>query len=649
MKLIEVQLENFRCIKNITWQLNDSLNVLVGENDAGKTAIVDAIHLALGSVAQEQTAYVAEFDFHNEAKELRVTCKFSFSDNDSLLAGFIEYLTYEEIERKSSTGQVISKEKLPFLYLSMESERTDNDRWPINTKFLCGKPVEVEDKNKKSGHNSKKANGTQFELEVRRQLNITYLRPLRDADHELVARRGSRLSALLNRLVTLDTSKQKELQDALDKLQKSIKQVFGDYTKRGENADEHGKILKKLIDLLFQHEVEYTNIDLDMHPKGSQERQIKSLLERLDLAYAGERRGLGSSNLLFIALELTLLENGFNFLIIEEPEAHLHPQRQLKLANSMQELSKNGAQIILTTHSPNLASKFNIDSLTIVKEGDVFPLKDTTNLSKEDKDFLKRFLDVTKANLFFARGLLLVEGESEELLLPTIARLLGKDLTDNGISIVKVGSKAALRYAKVFQRNDGKKLGIPVAILTDRDELSQEMKEIMMSIHDGYGKKDAGPLDKDKLDTEEIKTCISNYWTFEYDLALGDGNGNDLACEILQAMYWLDDPDRDNSDKTKRRYVQQGLALYDEIRNQYKDDHVSMACQIMYIFEHVGTKKYKFDLKRKRKPEMAQALATILEENKPPKDALAQKLPSYLLDSINHVTPSPKQEQTTGE
>jgi putative ATP-dependent endonuclease of OLD family len=185
MKLTELQIENYRCIERLTWKLSRGLNVLAGENDAGKTAIVDAIHLVLGSVAQEQTSHVVAEDFRRGTKELRVTCKFDeLTDSASQ---FIEYLTYE--------GSV---EMLPCLYISMQSEWRENERWPINTRFLCGKPTEIKDK--KAGGIAFGANGGPIEFEARNQLRATYLKPLRDADRELKARRGSRLSSLIYHL-----------------------------------------------------------------------------------------------------------------------------------------------------------------------------------------------------------------------------------------------------------------------------------------------------------------------------------------------------------------------------------------------------------------------------------------------------------------
>ena len=86
-----------------------------------------------------------------------------------------------------------------------------------------------------------------------------------------------------------------------------------------------------------------------------------------------------------------------------------------------------------------------------------------------DYKFLERFLDATKANLFFAKGLIMVEGDAENLLIPAIAQLIGKNLYQYGVSVVNVGSTAYKRYVSIFKRKDGKSFGMPIAVVSDLD------------------------------------------------------------------------------------------------------------------------------------------------------------------------------------
>jgi putative ATP-dependent endonuclease of OLD family len=171
----------------------------------------------------------------------------------------------------------------------------------------------------------------------------------------------------------------------------------------------------------------------------AEKKQIcRGILEKLQLLIDQEDRhqGLGYSNLLFMATELLLLEqeqDEFPLLLIEEPEAHLHPQLQMKFLRAIREdfgrIGRPALQSILTTHSPNLASKAPLESIIIMARGKAFPLRsDQTELDPSDYVFLEKFLDVTKSNLFFAKGVLIVEGDGENILLPTIAEILGKPL-----------------------------------------------------------------------------------------------------------------------------------------------------------------------------------------------------------------------------
>jgi putative ATP-dependent endonuclease of OLD family len=181
MYISELRIENFRMfgegVGAFVLPLRPGLTALVGENDIGKTAVVDALRLALGTRDQE-TFRIDDMDFHQpdgaeRRKEIRIRCKFEELDTED--AGtFAEYLTYED-----RSGKIT-----PVLYLNWKAISTI--RTARHRRFIA---VEL-----KSG---KLADGPALDIEARSVLCAAYLRPLRDAERAMSAGRGSRLSQIL--------------------------------------------------------------------------------------------------------------------------------------------------------------------------------------------------------------------------------------------------------------------------------------------------------------------------------------------------------------------------------------------------------------------------------------------------------------------
>lgn len=207
---------------------------------------------------------------------------------------------------------------------------------------------------------------------------------------------------------------------------------------------------------------------------------MNKILRSLGLELEENSPGLGTLNKLFMAAELLHLEtdpyNSIRLCLIEELEAHLHPQAQLRVINTLKNVSsKQNTQFILTTHSTTLGASIDLQDLILCIDDGVYPMGESkTLLAKGDYKFLQRFLDSTKANLFFAKGVIMVEGDAENILVPTIADLIGLPLHEYGVSIVNVGSTAFLRYANIFMRKDENILNIPVAVITDLDVRAME-------------------------------------------------------------------------------------------------------------------------------------------------------------------------------
>ena len=205
--------------------------------------------------------------------------------------------------------------------------------------------------------------------------------------------------------------------------------------------------------------------------------RLRHLLEKLELALAASAdddsthgRGLGSNKLLFMACELLLLaaeSDGFPLLLSRSRRGD-PPQRQLRLMSFLQDQVKKvrpdgHSQIVVTTHSPNLASDLRLDNLVPIQRGRAFPpCEGRTQLSKADYRFLERFLDVLKGQpVLRARG---ARGGGRRRKYPDTSVLIASAARPNfdhhGVSVVNVGGVGLGSYARIFMREDPAKDGI---------------------------------------------------------------------------------------------------------------------------------------------------------------------------------------------
>jgi putative ATP-dependent endonuclease of OLD family len=144
-----------------------------------------------------------------------------------------------------------------------------------------------------------------------------------------------------------------------------------------------------------------------------------------------------------------------------------------------------------------------------------------TKLVKDDYKFLEMFLDTTKANLFFAKGVILVEGWAEEILIPCIAKAIGINLTEKGVSIVNIGHTGFDHYSKIYLRQAEPNMGIPVAIVTDSDIREYEIsgdditKRETSTIQQETATKLAAINGKSE---SNVQYFPASSWTLEYSL-----------------------------------------------------------------------------------------------------------------------------------
>jgi putative ATP-dependent endonuclease of OLD family len=659
MYIAEIRIENFRLFgagdKAFVLSLTPGLTALVGENDAGKTAVIDALRLVLGTRDLE-VMRVDPMDFHQatpggERADQIVILRTFRGLTTADRGAFAEFLTYETITGATDTALIVT-------WVAKRNAKEGSSRRVLPPEWRTGA----------------KGDGPLLDLGARSLLTATYLRPLRDAERAMSAGRGSRLSQILQHTKEIrDTGNPfNKLADPPDDPKTLSVLGLGDYASHLFGESEGIKQARKRLNDEYLEPLSFAN-DL-LHARigvaGAQEDslRLRQLLEKLELvltasadAESAHTRGLGSNNLLFMACELLLLaaeSDGFPLLLIEEPEAHLHPQRQLRLMSFLQQQAQKKRadgqriQIIVTTHSPNLASDLKLSNLALIEGGRAFPLREgTTKLSASDYRFLERFLDVTKANLFFARAVLIVEGDAENILLPIIARLLGRDFHHHGVSVVNVGGVGLGRYARVFMREDEAKDGvinIPVACITDMDVMPDNAPWIVGKLETGQPIPERPPSRrqwrikadfpgdeleqrraerKAKASGQKVETFVADQWTLEYDLAF-----HGLGKHVYRAASLALADDGLNAGNTNQAAV---LAAADAAYQALVDaahDQPTIASHVYALFEADGASKAIG----------AQYLAELLEkeiaDGALDAEGLRERLPPYVVAAIAHVT-----------
>ncbi|MCY9108121.1 AAA family ATPase [Bacillus atrophaeus] len=206
---------------------------------------------------------------------------------------------------------------------------------------------------------------------------------------------------------------------------------------------------------------------------------------------------MGYNNLIYIYLILakfkviTSVEQGenaktFPMLLVEEPEAHLHPSLQynfLKFLKEEIEKQQNSRQIFITTHSTQITSAVGLDPIICVEEDTSgiikakLPSKVFGNTTEDikSKKYIERFLDATKSAMLFSKSVILVEGMAELLLFPAFAKQLDEDLERQHVSVVKVDSVSFKHFVKLFcsEATCENALEKRVSCVTDKDPLKK--------------------------------------------------------------------------------------------------------------------------------------------------------------------------------
>lgn len=516
------------------------LSVLVGENGTGKTAVVDAIRLILIQDDFDR-APISDTDFYRpftkdkeRAKSLRIKGIFQGLSEDEKVA----FLPWTDLEGKAT--------------LTLLVENKQNTKGYYKRELWGGA-----------------SRSSMFERELFDRIDCVYLPPLRDAEVKLREGRSSRLSRLLKNLerealkkaeekkedhslvksakdLNKELANQKCIQEASEKIRKRLRDaignVFGQDSQIQFSETSFNRIVESLRLFFFP--------ELDSNPSEDMWRSL-------------EENSLGYNNLLYLATVLAELSEAeksihYKIILIEEPEAHLHPQLQIRLLTYLQTIQD--FQIIITTHSTVLAASAPLNSLIHLsrhrKEKGIYEYKvvslQSCKLLDESEKFISRWLDVTKSNLLFAKGVILVEGIAEAMLLPELAKKILADynakqrdetrklpvsLEDAGVSVINMNGIYFYHFTQLFCNIDGteskdNKIPIRCSGMTDNDP-PKESKPTQCVKGDNPALQ---LIEKVNL-SEHARLYANMLKTFEYDLAMEAANNMNLMLDVLIELW----------------------------------------------------------------------------------------------------------------
>ncbi|EDT74368.1 ATP-dependent nuclease [Clostridium butyricum] len=534
----KVILKNYRNFKDCTVNLSHK-GVIIGENNVGKTNFIKALQLILDPSLSEETRCLSKEDFFDGLED-------PFENNlEIIIEVFLS--DYEE------NGNIVAQ--LDDATVNDDGEK----KLKITYKYY---PIESDNGNIDYGYTIFKGDNEEYKFtyEDRKYLNIKVIKAIRDVEREINNSRNSPLNRLIkNYCIEKNELKQiadnlsensadilqlDEILDISKNLNNSFSNIIGldndlEVSLKTMNIDPN-KILNSMKIMLANREAEDVSLGLNnllyisLMLLSIKDNTIPTFLKKdryekllqcdgsdiLSKSYEKNKKENyflkdnlleeGEKELYKFMDENDPSDGGVTILVIEEPEAHLHPIYQRLIYKDV--IKKNDNSVILTTHSTHITAIADIKSIVHLhkRNSGETEINTTASLDLSGPELLdlERYVDIKRGEIYLGKGVILVEGIAEEFLIPKFAEIMGKSLDEIGIIVCNINCTNFKPYVKLLMQLD-----IPFTVITDGD---------FYIIKEGEDKKQFHVLDS--ISEDEYEKCgylgIENIETLVKDLRL---------------------------------------------------------------------------------------------------------------------------------
>ena len=550
MKIFKIQVENFRLLKNFSLDLEDELSLVIGKNNTGKTSILSVLDKFLNQ-SEKTKFHFDDFniDFKKELNDMimneKTIIEDAYVEKGIKLKLFIQYTENCNLENVSRIMMDLDPDN-NFIVLGFEyvlsfdkyiqiwkdwrefithelKKQVENQIYKPKSiyDFLCQKHSDYFRMYRKTIEINKEtlmvneANFIDLDKEmisIKDIVSFKYISARREVANKEVDKTLSMQTSKIYEKTETNPIQNKAVEDFKDKLSETDNQLSSIY------IDLFKDIIKKVGDFggVKPNESEIEIISNLQHRELLKGNTTVVYKHDENNKLPEHYNGLGYMNLICMIFEIEILIQEFkrekekkpadiNLLFIEEPEAHTHPQMQYVFINNIKRLLKDGIQradgetrslqYIISTHSSYIVADSDFDDIKYLKkEGDNNVIaKNLKDLKKEyDKktsqyQFLTQYLTISRAEIFFAEKAVLIEGDTERMLIPTMMKKIDIEeaavhkaksteddylpLLSQNISIVEVGA-----YSQIFDKFI-EFLGIKTLIITDLDAIGADNKK----------------------------------------------------------------------------------------------------------------------------------------------------------------------------